>query len=47
MIGALSNRTHNLTAGLALAGAFMFGAMILVLLLPKSPLPDTTRVNGR
>jgi len=45
MIGALSNRTHNLYAGLALAGALMFAAMILVLLLPKSPMPKTTRVS--
>jgi ACS family tartrate transporter-like MFS transporter len=45
MIGTLSNRTHNLTAGLAFAGAFMFAAMILILLLPRSPLPDRTRVN--
>jgi ACS family tartrate transporter-like MFS transporter len=35
-IGAISKTTGNLYAGLALAGVFMFGAAILVLLLPKS-----------
>jgi len=36
MIGALNNRTHSFYAGFTLAGAFLFAAMILVLLLPKS-----------
>jgi ACS family tartrate transporter-like MFS transporter len=35
-IGAIATRTGNLYTGLALAGAFMFAAAILVLLLPKS-----------
>jgi ACS family tartrate transporter-like MFS transporter len=35
-IGAISETTGSLYAGLALAGVFMFAAAILVLRLPKS-----------